>query len=255
MDVRDGKMLTGWTGVVRVGDTIRRQARPSSRAVQALLRYLEAQGFDSAPKALGFDEQGREILSYLPGSAEHYPWPAFVYSEDNLYRVARLLRKYHDATVSFRPPEDANWLAEIPGTAEVICHGDIGPYNAVYVEKEAIGFIDFETAAPGPRIWDVAFAAYRFAPLCELSNIVNVSEAHLQKVAQRIRRLCDYYGFEERIGLLEIVLKRLEYQIAWLGSPENIGIHQKATAEEHAEFYRRDAIAIARHAEKLGQYL
>jgi Phosphotransferase enzyme family len=244
-----------WDGPVSLGDTIRRQARRSSRTVQALLRHLEAQGFDGAPRGLGFDEQGREVLSYLPGSAEHYPWPAFVYSEDNLYRVARLLREYHEATVSFRPPEDANWLAEIPGAAEVICHGDIGPYNTIYVEKEAIGFIDFETAAPGPRIWDVAFAAYRFAPLCELSNSVSVSEAHLEKIAQRICRFCDHYGLEERIDLLETVLKRLEYQIAWLGSPQNIGIHQKATAEEHADFYRRDAIAIARYAENLGHYL
>jgi hypothetical protein len=250
-----GEMLKGWNGVIRIADTIRRPARRSSRTIQALLRHIELKGFAGVPKALGFDEQGREILSYIPGSAEHYPWRAFVYSEYNLYNVAQLLRAYHDATISFRKPDDANWLVAIPGAVEVICHGDIGPYNTIYVNNEAVAFIDFETAAPGPRIWDVAFAVYRFARLCELSNIAEVSDAYLDKVAQRIRRFCNYYGLEERTSLLDAVLQRLEFQIAWLCSPENVGIHRKAIADEHSGFYRRDAVAIARHTTKLRRYL
>jgi Phosphotransferase enzyme family len=247
--------LKGWNGVVRIADTIRRPARRSSQTIQALLRHIEAQGFEGAPKALGFDDQGREILSCLPGSAEHYPWRAFVYSEDNLCRVARLLRAYHDATTSFRKPDDANWLVAIPGAVEVICHGDIGPYNTIYVNNEAVAFIDFETAAPGPRIWDVAFAIYRFGRLCELSNIAKVSDGYLDKVAQRIRRFCDYYSLEDRTSLFDTVLQRLEFQIVWLSSAENVGIHRKAIADEHSAFYRRDAVAIARHTTKLGRYL
>jgi hypothetical protein len=250
-----GETLKGWNGVVRIADTIRRPVRRSSQTIQALLRHIEAQGFESAPKALGFDDQGREVVSHLPGSAEHYPWRAFVYSEDNLYRVARLLRAYHDKTISFCKPDDAAWLVTIPGAAEVICHGDISPYNTIYINNEAVAFIDFETAAPGPRIWDVAFAVYRFARLCELSNIAKVSNAYLDKVAQRIRRFCDYYGLEARKSLLDIVLQRLEFQIAWLSSPENVGIHRKAIADEHSAFYRRDVVAIARHTTKLGRYL
>jgi hypothetical protein len=249
------EVLKGRNSVVRIGNTIRRPARPSSRTIQALLGHLKANAFEGAPEAFGFDEQGREILSYLPGSAEHYPWRAFVYSESNLLRVARLLRQYHDATVSFPEPDDAIWSVEIPGTAEVICHGDIGPYNTIYVRTEAVAFIDFESAAPGPRLWDVAFAVYRFARLCELSNIFDVSDAHLDRVAQRICRFCDYYGFEGRTGLLDAVLRRLEYQIDWMSSRENLACYQRNTAEEHVAFYRRDALAIARHAEKLGRYL
>ena len=251
----DEEVLRGWNAVVRIGNTIRRPVQPSSRTIQALLHHLKAEGFEGAPEGFGFDEQGREILSYLPGLAEHYPWRTFVYSEDNLYKVARLLRRYHDATVSFRAPDDAAWSVEIPDAAEVICHGDIGPYNTIYVQEEAVAFIDFESAAPGPRAWDVAFAIYRFAPLCELSNSFEVSDAHLDRLAQRIRRFCDDYAFEERIGLLDAVLQRLEYQIAWMSALENLGIHRRAIVEEHLAFYRRDAIAIARHVEKLGRYL
>jgi hypothetical protein len=249
------EVLKGWNRAVRIGNTIRRPARPSSRTIQALLRHLKAQGFEGAPEGLGFDEQGREILSYIPGSAEHYPWGAFVYSEGNLYRVARLLRRYHDATVSFPEPDDATWSVEIPGAAKVICHGDIGPYNTIFVREEAVAFIDFESAAPGPRVWDVAFAVYRFAPLCELSNIFAVSDAHLDRVAQRIRQFCDYYGFEERPSLPGTVLQRLEYQIAWMSALENVESLRRGIVEEHLAFFRRDAIAIARHGEKLGRYL
>jgi Ser/Thr protein kinase RdoA (MazF antagonist) len=252
---QDTEELRGWNGIIRIGDTIRRPPRTWSRTVQALLRHLEIHGFGGAPKALQFDEQGREILSYLPGSAEHYPWRAFVYSEDNLYRVARLLCRYHQATISFIESNDAVWSADIPGAAEVICHGDIGPYNTIYVNKKAVGFIDFETAAPGPRLWDVAFAVYRFAPLCELSGVTHMTDARLDQIAQRIDRFCDYYGLGERTCLLDVVRQRLEFQVAWLHSPENSGTQSRVTVEEHAAFYQRDLVAIDRHASQLESYL
>src|SRR5690349_7680727 len=54
-------------GAVRIGDTVRRAAGPWTPAVHALLQHLEAVGFAGAPRAHGFDEQGREVLTYLPG--------------------------------------------------------------------------------------------------------------------------------------------------------------------------------------------
>ena len=53
--------------VVRVGDTVRRPPRPSTLAVRALLLHLEAAGFDGAPRYLGTDEQGREVLTFVDG--------------------------------------------------------------------------------------------------------------------------------------------------------------------------------------------
>jgi len=46
--------------------------------------------------------------------------------------------------------------------AEVICHGDVAPYNCVFRDGRPVAFIDFDTAHPGVRIWDLAYAAYRF---------------------------------------------------------------------------------------------
>ena len=53
-------------GAVRVGDTVRRQSGPWTPAVHALLKHLDGR-LPRIPQVLGEDEQGREVLSYLPG--------------------------------------------------------------------------------------------------------------------------------------------------------------------------------------------
>ena len=54
-------------GVVRVGDTIRRPAMPWSSSVDALLAHFREVGFDGAPRALGYDDAGRQVLSFAEG--------------------------------------------------------------------------------------------------------------------------------------------------------------------------------------------
>jgi len=61
------------TGIVRIGDTVRRPLHRNSEFVHALLRHLEAVGFDGAPRLLGIDEHGREILSFIEGVAHAEP--------------------------------------------------------------------------------------------------------------------------------------------------------------------------------------
>ncbi|MDD6792702.1 MAG: phosphotransferase, partial [Thermobifida fusca] len=84
------------------------------------------------------------------------PWPL---------RGGWLLRRYHDATVGFVPPRDAVWQLPERAPREVICHGDVAPYNTVFRTGLPVAFIDFDAAHPGPRLWDLALAAYRFVPL------------------------------------------------------------------------------------------
>src|SRR5947207_5806371 len=78
--------------VVRVGDTVRRNAGPWTPAVHALLRHLEYIGFTGAPHALGIDERGREVLSYLDGECGEYPLAAHWVTEEALVTVATMLR-------------------------------------------------------------------------------------------------------------------------------------------------------------------
>jgi len=65
-------------GIVRVDDTVRRPISGDRTAVHALLRHLEAVGFDGTPRFLGIDETGREILSFLPGSLNMMAMPKSV---------------------------------------------------------------------------------------------------------------------------------------------------------------------------------
>ena len=75
-------------GVVRVGRTVRRPVRPHTAAVHALLRHLEAAGFDGAPRVLGIDAKNREVLTYLPGVVTRRPLPRFITADSTLVSLA-----------------------------------------------------------------------------------------------------------------------------------------------------------------------
>src|SRR5919108_6224129 len=93
--------LTNAGLVTRVGDTVRRPWRPMSSSAWALFDHLERVGFDGAPRFLGVDERGREMLSYIPGEAVVEPYEDWALTDEALVSVAELLRRYHDAAASF----------------------------------------------------------------------------------------------------------------------------------------------------------
>ena len=90
--------LTNAGRVIRVGDTVRRPL--SSAATWALLEHLERVGFDGAPRFLGVDDRGREVLSYVPGEAAIEPYADWALTDEALVSVAALLRHYHEAAAS-----------------------------------------------------------------------------------------------------------------------------------------------------------
>src|SRR3954462_8377313 len=73
--------------VVRVGETVRRPQRPSRPAPHALLCHLAAVGFDGAPRFPGVDEEGREGLSVVPGTAGPPPFPEWALTDEALVSV------------------------------------------------------------------------------------------------------------------------------------------------------------------------
>jgi Ser/Thr protein kinase RdoA (MazF antagonist) len=166
--LQDGQTDRGSVNeVARVGDTIRRPANRWTRSVHGLLRHLEAVGFDGAPRALGFDDLGREILSFIPGEPARRPWPAHLLETDGVAKLARYLARYHEAVKSYVPPEDAEWhipdLAWAPGM--IIRHGDLGPWNSIWTGSTLNGLIDWDFAEPGNPLADVAQLASRIVPL------------------------------------------------------------------------------------------
>lgn len=149
--------------VVRVGETVRRSTGAWTPTVQRLLTHVHERGVDWVPKPLGYDEQGREVLSFIPGDVPH-AMPDWVWSEVLLLQVGRALRQWHDASSGF-DARGSVWNSPEREPREVICHNDFAPYNCVFQQGRFAGAIDFDFCSPGPRVWDLAYTAYRFVPL------------------------------------------------------------------------------------------
>src|SRR5262245_35120215 len=82
-------------GVVRIGDTVRRPCKLNTPFIHQLLHHLEQVEFDGAPRFLGIDGQGREILTFIEGEV---PPDLGFWSMTQLLAAARLIRRFHEAT-------------------------------------------------------------------------------------------------------------------------------------------------------------
>jgi hypothetical protein len=181
--------------VVRVGETVRRPQRSTSPATHALLRHLEAVGFDGAPRFLGIDPQGREVLTYIPGATVARPYPDWALTEDALVSVAVLLRAYHGVVAGFDPTPHA-WPLSPPEAfaGELVSHNDPNLDNIVFRDGRAVALIDFDLASPGSRVWDVACAARLWAPL---RPDVSIHDARRGRTFERLRLFIDSYGLDD----------------------------------------------------------
>ena len=200
-------------GAVRIGDTVRRAPGQWTPSVHAVLRHLESVGFDRAPRALGFDDQGREILSFLPGDVvgDTRPWPAWVHSDDALRQAAVWLRDLHAAVASFVPRPDAVWReggAWRPGL--IIGHNDAAPYNAAWADGRLVGFFDWDFAGPVTPEWDLAFMAFAWVPLHARHVVAAEGFTDFADRPRRLRLFLDTYGWSGSLeSFVETVRRRV----------------------------------------------
>jgi Phosphotransferase enzyme family len=181
-------------GIVRIGDTVRRPARPFTATVQAYLAHLHEAGFSGAPVPLGFDEQGREVLSFVPGDVPREPLPPGACGEEVLAGLARLVRSLHDASRGWTPPPGAVWGASARAgeEPEVVGHRDYCPGNVVFRGGLPVALIDFDLARPTSRIYDIFNAVYWWAPLFDpLDRAPSLAGAD---IPHRVAVFADAYG-------------------------------------------------------------
>jgi Ser/Thr protein kinase RdoA (MazF antagonist) len=209
-----GDVNVGENVVVRVGDTVRRPVRPHTPAVHALLRHLESQGFSGAPKVLGIDGEGREIVTYVEGDAALAPVPA---ADELVSDLGALLRAMHDAQAGFRSDEHATWqrMVGAPSSGEVVCHNDLFWPNVVCDGARPVGLIDWDLAAPAPRLHDVASAANFWVALRPDDQCAGWG-LPTDRRRERLLALCDGYGLDrrERAGLVEAIERKTAIGIA-----------------------------------------
>jgi hypothetical protein len=188
------------TVVERVGGSVHRPAQPWTPAVHGVLRHLEAVGFVGAPQVLGYDDTGREVLTYLDGDTvgEQLPWPAWVFSDAALEQVGAWLRRLHDATATYVPPADATWFAgQTWRPGHVIGHHDAAPFNAVWHNAALIGFVDWDTAGPSSRELDLAYATMVWTPLYPPAFAAQCGFTAFDDRSRRLHLMLDAYGYDQ----------------------------------------------------------
>lgn len=240
--------------ITKADDRVHRPAGPWTPTVHRLLTHLHEQGFVAAPAPIALGAQ-LETVTFVPGEAGEYPWTADVASEAALVTTARLLRQFHDAAASF-PRDDTTdvWSQAERLPVETIVHGDFAPYNVVYDGIAAVGVIDFDTAHPGPRVWDVASAVYRFAPFAS-----SVDEGGpVPEFADRVTRaaeFCRAYGLDARSRsvLVETMTSSLVALVTTIDTEAAAGNPKFVSdlAHGHAELYRADVAWLEEHGDAI----
>lgn len=255
---REELLSGGNTGVVvRVGDTVRRQAGHWTPAVHALLEHLASVGFDAVPRALGTDALGREVASYLEGRAgtlgPDQLAPPFRTSEA-CHAIGAWLRAFHDAQAGFEPDPALPWRVA-PGRSlaagEVVVHRDVGTYNTILRPDGSFAVIDFDFASPGRPVEDIAYVLWAWTPLWHDEAAVR-REMGGVTLAERLHKFAavlDGYAADSamRAEVPDAVLARMTEQsrtledLAAQGDPAFV----RMVAEGHAERPRLDAAWFA----------
>lgn len=190
-------------GAVRVGDTVHRATGPWTPAVHALLGYLDGR-LPHVPRVLGCDEQGREVLSYLPGQVldqEHE-----MLSTGQLRAMAGWTRAFHDVVTGFAHPGPWRYCP-FPGPT-LIGHNDIAPYNVCFQGDDIVGVFDWDMAGPTTPLLELAFIAWNAVPLWR--------DTGPGTAAGRLRVIAASYGGPDAAQILQAVPQRIQVLLDWI---------------------------------------
>ncbi len=145
--------------VIRAGETVRKPWLATTERVVCYMRALRARGVD-LPGHLGRDEQGRQVLEFVPGQLAMFTGPL---GETTVAAVGRLVRSIHDASAGLPVPK--KWPVHLPAAEpDLLCHNDLASWKLV-IDEDRLVFIDWDGAGPSTREWDLAYAAISFGHL------------------------------------------------------------------------------------------
>jgi hypothetical protein len=233
--------------VVRSGPHVLRPATPHSGSIHAFLRAVRDTGFDGAPAPVAIDGDGRERLVFIEGEVPLAPYPDWSQSEEALASVARVLRGLHEAARGF-DARGLGWdesLAD-PAGGTVVCHNDVAPDNVVFRDGVAVALLDFEFAAPGRPVYDLAHLARLWVPVEDEFDQARLGWRPAARPA-RLGGVADAYGLDRvgRGGLLAAMddaIARVEAAVrrsVEAGNPSAVAMWSRTGGGERYDRRRR----------------
>jgi len=121
------------------------------------LKWLENKGVSVAPRFIGLSDDGREITSFLAGSS---PNDLIKANDSQLHEAGQMIKTIHDA------------LSDFPGCAggQTVCHNDLSPCNFMFLNGLPYAVFDWDAAAIGDRLDDVAYAIWMWCRIGSPEN-------------------------------------------------------------------------------------
>ncbi|KRF36248.1 phosphotransferase [Nocardioides sp. Soil805] len=194
-------------------ETVTRPAGPHTQTVHSFLRHLREKDLDCVPEPLSLDEE-TETLRFIGGESGGDGWKN-QHDEKGLRSAARLLRRIHDASAGWVPPDDAVFAAPAAeGGGDVFVHGDPGPWNFVWRNGEAVALIDWDFLHRAPRLDDVVYALRWFAPMRDDESALEWHHfPHVPDRRARIEAFLDAYGIPADFDVADAVVRRIHATI------------------------------------------
>jgi len=233
--------------VVRVGPHVLRPSSPHTASVHAFLRAVRDAGFEGAPSPIGVDDDGRERLVFIEGDVPLAPYPGWCQTDTALASIATLLRALHDAARAF-DPTGLTWndsLAD-PAGGTIVCHNDVEPSNIVFRDGVAVALLDFEFAAPGRPVYDLAHLCRLCVPIDDEFDQARLGWLPADRPA-RLRLVADAYGLDrhgraELLTAMDDALERIEAAVRGsvdAGDPNSVALWNRTGGGERFDRRRR----------------
>jgi hypothetical protein len=183
--------------VVRSGEFVLRPTNPYSATIHGFLKALRGTGFQGASLPVEIGNDFRERLIYIEGDVPVPPFPAWAQSDEALASITRLIRSFHAASRRVVIPP-GSWSDEMadPEGGPIICHNDICLENVVFRGGEAVGLLDFDFAAPGRPIYDLAALALMCVPIDDDLSAERKGWALVDRPT-RLRLVAAIYGLND----------------------------------------------------------
>ena len=236
------EMLTGGSinSVTRRGDVVYRNGGPWVPAIRAVLDHLGQSGFPYGPKALGVDDQDREMITYLPGEPMMRPWRTVMFTDEALVQAATMLRELHAATLDLVLPPDTVWRSgpAAKNAGQVIRHGDLGPWNTLWQGNRLTGLIDWDFAEPGLPLTDLAQLALYFVPLRGEEHWREAGFPDRPDFAHRLGMLCDVYGTYSAAEVVQAIARLQQTSIVEIAERAARGLYPWTMFRDKGEIER-----------------